>query len=400
MAGSRSGESANPERLADIFRQTYRSEPEITVTVPGRVNLIGGHIDYSGGTVLPICIDRHLILLGRRRIDRTCRFTTLSFAEADRTDLDHLSRLEGEAWSNYLRGTVAAFHRKYPLGTGMDVLVGGDVPIGAGLSSSAALETATCLMCEAFSGVGLEDEEGIEICYRAERSFVGVQCGIMDQTICRMGRENSLMLLNCATGEKRFIPFPGAEVCLIVAHTGVARKLPSSGFNRRRQETAAAIGELRRIIPFSSLFEDITSEMLDTCRARLSEVSHRRLRHTLTENERVLAAAEALESGDIGKVGTLLTESHLSLRDCYEVSCRELDIMVGCARQIEGFLGARLSGGGFGGAALVLVRIERGDDFSVALTDAYRAESGREPSVYLLHPAGGPEVRPLPPTAH
>ncbi|MGE5528160.1 MAG: galactokinase [Patescibacteria group bacterium] len=356
---------------------------------PGRVNLIGEHTDYNGGFVFPIAIDFRLRLLGAARGDRRIRAYSLDFAEAVEFDLDRIEPDPEHTWSNYLRGVCLVLQETGRVLRGMDLLVAGDVPQGAGLSSSAAFEVAAALLCKELSSLDLPDLELIRLCQRAENDFVGVNCGIMDQFVSRLGRKGHALLLDCRDLSYSHHPLDPAKARVIVVNSGVRHALVSSEYNLRRrqcEEGAAALGER---LPSVRSLRDVSPRMLDEFDGALDPVVARRCRHVVLENERTLDAAKALDAGDLERFGRLMYESHQSLRDLYEVSCAELDLLVGLARGLPGVYGARMTGGGFGGCTVNLVRPEAADGFAASIRRSYEKETGRKPEVYLCTAAAG-----------
>ncbi len=355
---------------------------------PGRVNLIGEHTDYNDGFVLPAAIDRDVLMAVRPHGGRTVTLVSLDFEGVSTFSLDEIGYDPAQPWSNYLRGVCfvleeAGFHLR-----GADVIFGGDVPIGSGLSSSAALEVATATAFLSLAEYDVPGEEIARLCQRAENEFVGTRCGIMDQFISALGEADRALLIDCRTLAHRSIPVPPG-VKLVVGDTGVRRGLVSSEYNTRRGQCEEGVAILQTVLPGITALRDVTPEQLATHKALLPEMVYRRCRHVVTEDARVLQAVGAMEAGDLLTLGRLLNASHESLRDDYEVSCRELDTMVEIARRQPGVYGARMTGAGFGGCTISLVAAEHADAFVAAVAPAYEAAVNLTPAIYVCAASAG-----------
>ncbi|HEY8531582.1 MAG TPA: galactokinase [Limnochorda sp.] len=368
-----------------------------TVAAPGRVNLIGEHTDYNDGFVLPAAIDRWVVMSGRRRDGREVRVRAL-----DRRDEACFS-LEGLApgragelpdWARYVAGTLWSLELEGIRLGGMELAFTGSVPQGMGLSSSAALEVATGYLALALHGATLPLRRLAQLAQRAENQFVGVNCGIMDQFTAVLGEAGRALLLDCRSLECRTLPVPEGVVFFVV-HPPQGRTLAGSGYNRRRQECEAAVQLLSLARPGLKALRDARPEDLQVLEARAGErfgdhevaVLHRRARHVVEENSRVLAAARALEQGDLATLGRLVSESHRSLRDLFEVSTATIDRWVQALEDLPGCLGARMVGGGFGGSILAVVRKEEAGSFQAGA--AALTEGGEAASLFPCHPVGG-----------
>ncbi|MBC7258499.1 MAG: galactokinase [Chloroflexi bacterium] len=375
-----------PERLCVAFRRQWGAEPVLCARAPGRVNLIGEHTDYNDGFVLPMAIDRDIWMAFRPREDRTVRLWSLDFGQASVFALDDFANDASEPWSNYVRGVAWALGEKGIALRGLDAVIQGTVPIGAGLSSSAALEVAAGLALLASAGETLPPEELALACQRAENAFVGNRCGIMDQFVAVLGRAGHALFLDCRTLEYRHVPLP-ADFRIVVANSMVKRALVDSAYNERRSQCE----EAARMLGVRAL-RDADEAALASARSRLSDVVYRRARHVITENARVEQAVAAMRRGEAETFGALMDASHASLRDDYEVSCRELDALVEIARRQVGCLGARLTGAGFGGCTVNLVRVDAVDAFVTALRRGYREQTGLEAEIYVCAAADGAGV--------
>jgi len=364
--------------MAAAFRERFGRAPEAIARAPGRVNLIGEHLDYNDGLVLPMAIDRSVLAAFARRGDEDMRVYSVDFAEEATLRLgSQLQTVEGARWSNYVCGVYTVLTEASNDKSGLDLVISGDVPLGAGLSSSAALEVATAGALRAAWQLDLDDKGLALVCRRAENEFVGVQCGVMDQLASALARAGHALLIDCRSLECEQVRMPLAEqnVALVVVDSGQRRRLEQSDYNRRREECADALRLLQESMkerPPAAL-RDVT--MNDIERASLPETLHRRARHVVTEQSRVESAVEALRTADIECFGALMNESHVSLRDDFEVSTLELDQLAELAQGQRGVLGARLTGAGFGGCTVNLVREDAVDAFAVDVVERYVSET-------------------------
>jgi galactokinase len=374
-----------------LFDERYGGSPRWLAVAPGRVNLIGEHTDYNAGYVLPLAIDRHVVIAGAPASPpaRDGRIRAYSAALDGSVDIvPGLAMAPGEpAWANYLRGVVCGFARAGIVPPALDAAIVSEVPLGGGLSSSAALEVATASLVEAAAGRALDPREKARLCRQAEHDFAGVPCGLMDQLAAVFGDESGALLIDCQSEELRVVPFADPGVSLLVCNTNVQHELSDGVYLRRRNECI----EGGRALGVSSL-RDATPDMVAAATGILDPVVHRRARHVTTENARTLAAAAHLEARRFAAVGALMFESHASLRDDFEVSSPELDALVDIARDIGeagGVFGARMTGGGFGGCTVTLVRSDRVRAVAEALDAGYRRRTGRVPTWFVSRPARG-----------
>ena len=371
-----------------VFQQTFGRPQEGAIRAPGRVNLIGEHTDYNDGFVLPIAIERQVVATWAARPDRTVRFHSAAVGETATVDLDADVQPIPKAWSNYPVGTLVELRRAGVALRGADILLESDVPLGGGLSSSAAIEVATALALMVAAGRprAIDGRELALLCQRAENHFAGAPCGIMDQSIVAMGQAGRAMLLDCRSGEIRHVPFDNPEVVLLVADTQVKHNVGEGGYPlRRRQchEAAERLGvpALRDVTP--ERFGQVVEEGL------LEGDLLKRTRHVVGEIDRTLSAVAALEAGDYREFGELMYASHASLARDFEVSCEELDAIVAAADGCEGVYGARMTGGGFGGCAIVLVRADAAEAAAEKIADAFAARYGRRCPVFATTAAAG-----------
>lgn len=364
----------------------------MVASAPGRVNLIGEHTDYNDGFVFPAAIDRATaVAIGGRDDDRLVMYSGTVAGESA-FPLDRLYPTERRSWTDYLVGVAALLQTRGEILRGANLCVHGSVPRGAGLSSSAALEMATAFALIGFNGLTLPPLDIIALCQRAEHEFAGVHCGIMDQFIACLGRRSHALMLDCRSLAYNHIPLPPG-VTLVVCDTTVRRALASSEYNKRRQECSAGVSALAAKIPGLASLRDVSMEQLEEFGNLLDPVVRMRCRHVVTENARVTRSADALRRGDMSEFGKLMYDSHLSLRVDYEVSCRELDVLVDICAEADGVYGARMTGAGFGGCALCLVRDEDAPALLVRLQTEYPRMTGRTPSVHVCAIDDGASVR-------
>ncbi|MFW6188886.1 MAG: galactokinase [Planctomycetota bacterium] len=371
------------QQLVERFRRNFGEGEVLFSRAPGRVNLIGEHTDYNGGFVMPMAVDREVRVLFRPQERGPVRVWSENYGEWDEFDLDDIRHNETQGWANYVRGVARSLQ-----GAGYELrpvegLVYGDLPIGAGLSSSAAIEvSAARALCRA-AGCEVDSKELALLCQQAENQFVGVNCGIMDQFVSIHAEREHALLLDCRSLDHQLLPLDTDAVRVVVCNTMVHHELGGSEYNKRRArcEKAARILDERVDVEVEQL-RDVTPEMLEQHSSALDEVTLKRARHVVSEDRRTLEAAEALRDGDYERFGELMYASHASLRNDYEVSCEELDVMVEVARGRGGVYGARMVGGGFGGCTVNLVDRDCTEDFKKAVAAAYRDETGIEPEVY------------------
>jgi galactokinase len=388
------------------------------VWAPGRVNLIGEHTDYNDGFVLPIAVNRVVAFAARAHQDSTVRIWSSHFQEYAQFSLDGLPvtfERQKEVlprWAHYIMAVVSELMRIGVALKGFDTVVNGDVPVGGGMSSSAAIEIATVQACALFSngqftlgdqGATLKPIEVAALCQRAEHLASGVRSGILDQAASCLGRPGKAILLDCRSLEYRYLPFDAHDLSLVVIDTSIRRELATSAYNERRRQCEEAVQILSKIIeqnepgnqPVSTIssLRDITQEQLDRFGSQLPDVLQRRAGFVVAENARVLEAAKLLEQGSIEEIGPLLWSSHAGLRNDYEVSCFELDTLVEIAKQVPGVLGARMLGGGFGGCTINLVRNNAVESLKRIVNKEYLAQTGLHANVEICRAAGGPGMR-------
>ncbi len=374
--------------VRDAFTARYGVPPRLIVRAPGRVNLLGEHTDYNDGFVLPVAIDRAAYVAARSREDNVMQSYAVQFEQTDSFTLDQIERSTTRPWSNYLRGVTRALLARDLQLRGADLLIDGDVPLGSGLSSSAALEVAVGYALQRLNNLNLLGEELALLAQGAENTFVGVQCGIMDQFISAMGQANHALLLDCRDLSYRLVPLP-TDVRVVVCDSRVQRTLAASGYNQRRAECDEAVRLLQHYLPRIRALRDVTPEDFARYGTELPPVIQARARHVVSENSRTLAGAAALEAGDVVTFGALMDASHASLCDDYAVSVPELDVLVAAARAVPGCYGSRLTGAGFGGCTVSLVDQAAVERFQAQVIEQYRQETGREALIYVCRAGEG-----------
>lgn len=370
-------------------RPPHAAPDAFKIHAPGRVNLIGEHTDYNDGFVLPMAIERGVRIAVTRRTDGVTMFR--SEREAGVVTFDLRAPLEpGRSdWARYPAGVLAGYQRLGWSIPGFDAVVSADLPAGGGLSSSAALEVATATAVEALCGQALDPLDKALLCQQAEHVFAGVPCGIMDQCAVAFGRAGHALLIDCRSREIRAVPFGTSDVALVVINSGVRHSLADGEYARRRAECEAAAAGLG-----CRSLRDVTPATWDANRGKLPDRQARRAAHVLAENDRTLAFVAALEARDWPAAGRLMHESHASLRDLYEVSCRELDVLCEIAAALPGVFGCRMTGGGFGGCAIALVAADATDAVMAALGRGYRSATGIDAEMFATRAATGARVLP------
>lgn len=387
MTREREGTREVVRRIQTSFEDVFgTADGTVVVRAPGRVNLIGDHTDYNDGLVLPMTIDRAAYVSARARNDDEIALYSLHFNDEVRYPLHERPPADAGSWVSYVSGAIEELRLRGYLTGGVEILIDGDLPLGAGLSSSAALEVAVVHALDVLFGMELDAVEAARLCQTVEHRYAGVECGIMDQFVSRLGRAGSALLLDCRSLEYEHVPFDpaAAGLALVVADSRVTRGLATSKYGERRGECLRALGILRDAFPGVESLRDVTPDLLASRRSVMDARIHDRVRHVLEENARVLHAADALRTSAFNRFGELMNQSHASLRDRFDVSCAELDTLVHAAQRTDGVLGARMTGGGFGGCTVNLVRATAVNALKSALSTAYRQAHGRSPRVYVL----------------
>lgn len=364
------------------YRQLFSVDPDVVITAPGRVNLIGEHTDYNDGYVLPVAIDRMIVIAAGRRADDALHLHSVDLQAMTILPLSDLAANRNQLWANYPAGVAHIFLTNGHTVGGANFCIRGNIPIAAGLSSSAAFEVASAIAFRQLNRLELPLRHCIKLAQRAEIEFVGLQCGIMDQFVSVMGKKGHAVFLDCLTLTHEYIPLP-AGVRIVICDTGLRRELTLSAYNKRKAECMEAVKQLARHTSSIRSLRDITMEQFQTMGRFVTPTLKRRVHHVLSENERVLKSVEAMRRGDLHEFGKHMIDSHLSLRDNYEVSCRELDAFVDIAIEAEGVFGARMTGAGFGGSGVCLVAEQYIDDLVTRLRLEYPKQAGRSLTVYL-----------------
>lgn len=384
--------SVEVEKIEKQFRAKFGRAAARVVRAPGRVSLMGGAVDYNEGFVLPMAIERETVAAFAPRKDRVVNLSSRQ-AEGHNASLaldDEIAPGE-PTWANYCKGVAAGLRSRGIRLVGMDILFDTSLPLGGGLSSSAALEVATALALLTASGETMEDYELAKLCQKAEHAFANSPCGIMDQTICIMGRKGHALLLDCRDGSVRQVPFDDPSVVVLVADTQVKHSIAEGGYASRRAQCFSAAKKLG-----VQALRDANEEMLDVAgrKGLLTDIELKRARHVVPEIRRTVEAADALQARDYRRFGELMLASHASLRDNYETSCDELDSVVELACSCKGAYGARVSGGGFGGCVVILADAGRADTISQTIVSGFARKFGRPCPIFATHAAPGASLIP------
>jgi|SoiMethySBSTD1v2_1073268.scaffolds.fasta_scaffold519490_1 galactokinase len=376
-------------RVSRLFRDRFGAEGR-RFFASGRVNLLGAHVDYHGGVVLPIAIDRGVFVVARARDDRRARFASLNFDGTHEASLDAPPDSNGAGWAAYPLGVLVELERGGKQLPGFDLAFGGDLPAGAGMSSSAAILVATATAVCAIAGLGLAPIDVARLAHRAETGFVGVKCGIMDQFASALGKAGHALWLDCKDQTYEHVPLPSSRMAFVVLDSMTRRELKDGGYNRRVAESTGALAKLKAKLPGITCLRDVGVDELDANRAALDDLEWKRARHVVTEVARVRRARELLEGGHLLEFGQLMWLSHLSSRHLYEVSTPRLDALHEIALGHPACFGARLTGAGFGGCALAVVRAGETDSFCAHVAAGFAERFGQKPDVYPLGFGGAP----------
>jgi galactokinase len=377
-------------KMLEKFGELYGTAAAL-YRAPGRVNLIGEHTDYNDGFVLPAAIGFSCWLAIAPRNDRKLVVYSENLKESKEANLDSLAPPAAGGWQDYPFGVAWALEQAGKRLLGANIYINGDVPLGAGLSSSAAVEVSVGYALLGNAGIPVDRTALALLCQRAENEYVGARVGIMDQFISCQGRAGHALLLDCRSLEFRLLPLP-PKVQLVICNTMVKHELASGEYNARRAECEEAVRLLSPVLPGIAALRDVSLVALEKHRGLLSEVIYKRAHHIVTENRRVVKLAAALEDGDIASLGQSMADSHRSLRDDYEVSCSELDDMVEIASRQRGVFGARMTGGGFGGCTINLVDADDALEFQRAVAAEYEKVTGLKPDIYICEASQGAEA--------
>lgn len=370
----------------DSLKTAFNVDGTFVAVAPGRVNLIGEHIDYCDGFVLPLAIERYVVIAARPNDSKTARIITTG-ESAIEINLSKEQTVSDPKWSNYLRGVIRGFQDLNYHIPGFDAAIVSSVPLGAGLSSSAALECSFATLLEGLVDTVLPTAEKALLAQKAEHDFAGVPCGIMDQFASAFGMKDQLILIDCRSGKPEMVPFSDPSLSIIVANTNVSHDLSDGGYGARRKDTEDGLAFIGK-----SSWRDVTMADVYAAEEKMGNRIFRRSRHVVTEIARTMEAVEAFKSGDFSNIASLMEGSHRSLRDDFEVSCDELDLMVALAQEIGfegGVLGARMTGGGFGGSTVTLCRSADAKNIAQQMHERYQAQTGIEPLLFITRPADG-----------
>ena len=379
----------NLPALLQKFQQQYKTDPRL-FHAPGRVNLIGEHTDYNDGFVFPAAIDFYTHIAAGKRTDSKLSVFSANYNEGVEIDLRDTSLKPRKHWSDYVCGVALMLLSSGHRISGANLLIESNVPLGAGLSSSAALEVAVAIALLGISGLSMDRLQLAKLCQRAENEFVGARCGIMDQFICSHAKQDTALLLDCRSLQYQALPL-ASDFVLVACNTMVKHDLATGAYNQRRAECEEGVRRLKEFLPGIRALRDVSLEEFNRYGKQLPDVVFRRCRHVITENARVNQAASCLQNNDTAGFGKLMAESHRSLREDYEVSCAELDLMVEIANRAEGVAGSRMTGGGFGGCTINLVRSGNVPQFRDMILSEYENKAGKRPEIYVSRPAAGAE---------
>lgn len=381
--------SIRVEEALKAFKEHFDSTPTIVARAPGRVNIIGEHTDYNDGFVLPMAIEHDTLVLGVPRKDEKLCLRAETLGRSAEARVDHAVRSEEEPWTDYILGVANELNLLGHSLSGADLLILGDVPVGCGLSSSAALEMAVLAYFEKAGAFQLDGAEAARLGQRVENNFLGLSTGIMDQFISRCGRAGHALFLDCRSYEYELVPVAFDDALFVIANTACPRGLTASKYNERVAECTGAVTSLQAAGGTGTKLRDYSLEELEAAGSTMEALHFRRARHVISENDRTLQAKAALEQGSLKQLGLLMNASDKSLKEDYEVTSAELDLLTAIARELPGCYGARMTGAGFGGCTINLVAKDQVAVFSDALMTAYEKQSGHKGEVYVSAPAEG-----------
>jgi galactokinase len=383
------------QEISQVFQQQFGSAPAYIVRAPGRVNLIGEHTDYNEGFVFPAAINREMLIAATPHDGRDVEIYSDEYKALDKFSLDDLHKSEQHPWVDYLRGTLDVLNKEGHALTGFKAVLSGNVPQGAGLSSSAAYEVAVATFANEALKLGISATNIALLAQKAENQFIGVQCGIMDQFISALGQPDSALFIDCRTLDFKAVPtnFGKQDLAIVITNSGVRRGLVDSEYNARRQECVDGTKLLAKLTGRKlKNLRDISLEEFSKFERELPDVVAKRCRHVISENERVEHAVAALEAGDTARFGKLMNDSHQSLRDDFEVSCMPVDVLVDLTQKHPGVIGARMTGAGFGGCTVALMKQSSVDSFKQIVLTEYEALTGQRAEVYVCEAVAGARV--------
>ena len=382
------------DRAISVFIDHFDTQPDHAASAPGRVNLIGEHTDYNDGFVLPMAIEPRTAIVAKANHSPRFRIVASDLDQQMATFINDGDIAPGRTqWSNYVKGVIAMFKKQGHGVPSFDAVIASDVPVGGGLSSSAALEVAVATLIEQFEQIIVEPTHKALWCQAAEHEFAGMPCGIMDQFITVMGRPQHALLIDCRSRQAQLVPLDDPQLTVVIANSNVKHDLADSEYPVRRAQCEQATAAIARQHPHVKSLRDATMPQLDDVRHAVDDVVYRRARHVIAEIQRTTLAADALRRVDYPAFGHLMHESHVSLRDDYQVSCPEIDGLVDQAEQFDGVYGSRITGGGFGGCTVTLVAADAAEPLIAHLRQAYSKQTGLEADCFATRPAGG--ARPI-----
>jgi galactokinase len=376
---------ADVRQVVHAFNRRFKRDPDVIVSAPGRINIIGEHIDYNDGYVLPLAIDRRVFAAAKKRTDKKMIGYSVNFQAEANLNPRHPT---GE-WGDYVRGVIDRYRKKKFKVTAFEAAFAGDVPVGAGLSSSAAIEVCAAYMFKKLFRYGNKPKDLALLAQEAEVKYVGVNCGIMDQFISALAQKDKALLIDCQTLRTQAIPFELPDYEIVLCNSMVKRRLASSEYNLRREECDKALKAIKKKTRGVKSWRDVKPDMINDQKILKDPIHQHRAKHILSETNRVGAAVRALKASDAEKLGELMLQSHASLRDDYEVSCPELNVLVEIAQDAEGFVGGRMMGGGFGGCTINLVQSEEVSGFKRRIRRLYEKKTGLKPDIFVFHSDDG-----------
>lgn len=378
------------KKIKTKFKEIFKEEPYLFRS-PGRVNLIGEHTDYNMGFVLPAAIDKSIYLAVTPRDDIKCKIHAFDMDDYYECSLDRLEK-SGKHWPDYLLGVVDQLNKEGHEIQGFNCVFGGDIPIGAGLSSSAALEAGLAYALNYIFNLRIDKLTLVKIAQRAENEFVGVRCGIMDQYINIFGKKGNVLRIDCRSLEKNYFPFDYENISIVLFDTKVSHSLASSEYNQRRKECSSGVKIIKQVYPEIESLRDVSLDILNEFTAKMDPVIYKRCKYVVEENLRLLEACDALSIHDLNKFGTFMYKTHDGLSRDYEVSCKELDYLVEILKDNENVYGSRMMGGGFGGCTINLIERQSVDKISGEVKEKYMKKFGIEANIYVTQINGGTNI--------
>lgn len=373
--------------ISEKFKSLFGTKPRMFQS-PGRINLIGEHTDYNDGFVLPAAIDKSIVAAMNLNSKGLYRFYSTDYEEYFEIETSEI-KIQETQWANYLLGVIAQFNKSGFQVEGVDCVFGGDIPIGAGLSSSAALECTIAFGINELFGFGLSRMQLVKLAQKAEHEYAGVNCGIMDQFASVFGLKKQVIQLDCRSLEYQYFPLDLKDYAIVLCDTKVKHSLASTEYNTRRKECEEGVSILNQFVPEIDSLRDVDIELLQKYRVKLNPVVFKRCKYVVEENKRVIEACLALQKKDVEQMGNLLFASHEGLKNEYGVSCKELDILVDFAKRSKNVMGARMMGGGFGGCTINLVLKSSENKFTNAITKEYQKQTNKNLEVYKIEVSGG-----------